>query len=377
MTSSPAESDEDSGTSTASAGDGVDTLDVKALMREVEAEVERKRKNGEYPPDLVAAPDEEFDVDGVTQALARVRHSSIVPMNMRLTSTRPGLGPAVTLVKRSMARMLRWYTGELRRQSQEFAMQTSEALDALAARVKELEESTVTSWQVDRELDYLAFENRFRGSEALIEERQSAYVDCFRNVPGRVVDLGCGRGEFLTLLSRAGIEAYGVDQNPGMAAACRTRGFEIKADDVIRHLENCQSASLGGVFCAQVLEHLAAPQVIRFFPAAARALKPGGVLVAETLNPQSLVLFAGPLYVDLGHTKPLHPLTLEYLAQAAGFSQVQVHYSSPPPAEARLERLPADKGEPVDGRTELLNRDIDRLNSIIYGPLDFAVIARL
>ncbi|WP_338176990.1 class I SAM-dependent methyltransferase [Candidatus Dormiibacter inghamiae] len=371
------EPDDYPGTSTATAEVSASTIDVTALMREVEAEVERKRKNGEYPPELMAAPDDDWDVDQLTPALAKIRHSSIVPMDMRLTSTRPGLGPAVTLVKRSMAWMLRWYTAELRRQSQEFAMQTSHSLDALATRVRDIEGSIVTSWQVDKELDYVAFENRFRGSEAVIEERQSAYVDYFRDGPGRVVDLGCGRGEFLTLLSRAGIEAYGVDQNPGMAAACRARGFEIKADDAIRHLENCQPASLGGVFCAQVLEHLAAPQVIRFFPAAARALKPGGVLIAETLNPQSLVLFAGPLYVDLGHMKPLHPLTLEYLAQAAGFSQVQMRYSSQPPTQASLERLSTDQGEPVDGRTELLNRNIDRLNSIIYGPLDFAVIARL
>ncbi len=173
------------------------------------------------------------------------------------------------------------------------------------------------------------------------------------------------------------MKAYGVDQNPGMAAACRARGFEIKAEDAVRHLEDCQPASLGGIFCAQVLEHLGSSQVLRFFPAAARALKPGGVLIAETLNPQSLILFTGPLYVDLGHTKPLHPLTLEYLAEAAGFAQVEVHYSSQPGVEDRLERLAVGAEAPADARTELLNRNIARLNSIIYGPLDFAVIARL
>jgi len=347
-------------------------------MREVEAEVERKRRNGEYPPELIAAPEDDWEMDRLTPALARIRHSTIVPMDMRLDSTRPGLGPAVTFVKRSMARMLRWYTAELRRQSQEFATQTSQALEALAARVENLEERTLSSgWQVEKDFDYVAFENRFRGTEALIEERQSAYLDYFREAPGMVVDLGCGRGEFLTLLSQAGVKAYGVDQNPGMAAACRARGFEIKAEDAVRHLEDCQPASLGGIFCAQVLEHLGSSQVLRFFPAAARALKPGGVLIAETLNPQSLLLFAGPLYVDLGHTKPLHPLTLEYLAQAAGFPQPQIRYSSQPPPEARLERLPDDVEDSAAARMELMNRNIERLNSIIYGPLDFAVIARL
>src|SRR5207237_7426438 len=133
--------------------------------------------------------------------------------------------------------------------------------------------ASARSRQVERELDYLQFENRFRGSQEDVAGRQSAYVDLFRELPAGVVDLGCGRGEFLELLKGAGIAAYGLDMSEAMVSVCRERGLDARQGDLLEHLATVPEGSVGGVFCAQVLEHLDPSGVVRFFELAWLALR--------------------------------------------------------------------------------------------------------
>ena len=170
-------------------------------------------------------------------------------------------------------------------------------------------------------------------------ERQAAYLDLFRGSPSKVVDLGCGRGEFLDLLRGAGIAAYGVDMSEAMVSACRQRALDARKEDILEHLASLPEGSLGGIFCAQVVEHLEPAGVIRFFELAWMALGEGGALVVETLNPRSLATFTNALYVDLGHLRPLHPLTLSFLAESAGFRVI------PQKLEGRPAPPGANRGE--------------------------------
>jgi O-antigen chain-terminating methyltransferase len=232
------------------------------------------------------------------------------------------------------------------------------------------------SRQVERELDYLEFERRFRGSPHEIAARQSAYLELFRAAPGRVVDLGCGRGEFLGLLRTIGVEGYGVDMSEGMVASCRERGLDVRREDLIQHLASVPQGSLGGIFCAQVLEHLDPGDVIRFFDLAWAALAGGGALALETPNPRSLATFTNALYADLGHLRPLHPDTLSFLADGAGFHDVSVRYSSRVPSEGRLKELPAPDDARLQPLVALLNENFQKLDGVLYGPQDFAVVAR-
>ncbi len=228
---------------------------------------------------------------------------------------------------------------------------------------------------IELDLDYVDFENLFRGSEESIRDRQRSYLDLFKGVPGPVVDLGCGRGEFLEIAAGAGIQAYGVDRNPGMVARCHEKGIDAREADLLEHLASVPPSSLGGVFCAQAIEHLSVRDVPRLFELAADAIAPGGRLVIETINPESLFVFASAFYVDLGHLRPLHPLTLRFLAEKNAFKDIDVQYSSAPGDGIRAKELALTGSEPLDTVIRDINENTKRINKIVFGPQDFAIIA--
>jgi SAM-dependent methyltransferase len=231
------------------------------------------------------------------------------------------------------------------------------------------------SRQVEETLDYLEFEDKFRGSPEEILRRQLAYVEHFKEVPGPVVDLGCGRGEFLSLLAEAGLEAYGVDQSADMVALCQEQGLKAFQGDALAHLTALPEASLGGLFSAQMIEHLDPDEIVRLFELAADRLAKRGVLVVETLNPQSLSTYTNALYADLGHLRPLHPHVLLFLAERAGFSDLEIRYTSPIAPENRLKPIPEGAARSA-ALESLLIENFQRIDEMLFGPQDFAVIAR-
>ena len=210
--------------------------------------------------------------------------------------------------------------------------------------------------------DYFAFESRMRGSTESIRERQRPYLDDFRDA-APVLDIGCGRGEFLTLLRGAGIEGRGVDLDADMVAYARGEGLEVEHADAVEYLQGLEDGSLGGIFAAQLVEHVPAPTLVRLLELAAAKLRPRGVLVAETINPLSPLALRN-YYADLTHAQPLVPETLELLARQAGFAEVELRYLNAP--EERLV-------EPAD---PVIAANVSRLNELLFGPLDYAIVAR-
>jgi SAM-dependent methyltransferase len=202
--------------------------------------------------------------------------------------------------------------------------------------------------------DYFAFEARMRGSTADVRERQRPYVDDFRDA-APVVDLGCGRGEFLGLLRDAGVEARGVDADADMVAYARGEGLDVTQADVLAYLESLEDASLGGIFAAQLVEHLPPATLLRLLELATRKLRPGGLLVAETINPLSPLALRA-YFADLTHAQPLVPETLVLLAKQAGFRDVQTRFLNAP-----------RHVEDVD----------ERIRDILFAPLDYAIVARV
>ncbi len=201
--------------------------------------------------------------------------------------------------------------------------------------------------------DYFAFEARMRGSTEQIRERQRPYVDDFRDA-APVLDVGCGRGELLGLLADAGIEARGVDADADMVAYARGEGLQVEQADVLAHLEQLPDACLGGIFAGQVVEHLPAATLFRFLELAARKLRPGGLLVAETINPLSPLAIRS-YFADLTHAQPLVPETLELLAKQAGFRAIETRFLNAP-----------RHADDVD----------ERVREILFAPLDYAIVAR-
>ncbi len=173
--------------------------------------------------------------------------------------------------------------------------------------------------------DYREFEELFRGDEAFIAERQRRYLDVIGPDCAPVLDVGCGRGELLDVLAEAGIAASGVDADAGMVARCREKGHDVALGDGVAHLEALEDASLGVVFSAQVVEHLPPEELKRLLAAAGRKLRPGGLLIAETVNPHSPAALKA-FWVDITHQHPLFPETMLALCRIAGFGSAYVFH---------------------------------------------------
>ena len=228
---------------------------------------------------------------------------------------------------------------------------------------------------------YVGFEDRFRGSEADIRARLADYIPYFAG-QSNVLDVGCGRGEFLDLLTEEGISAKGLDLNPEMIEVCRARGLDATAADARSYLQGLADESLGGLIAVQVIEHLEPAYLTQVLALAFDKVRPGGRVILETINPACWVAFFESFVRDLTHVKPIHPDTLQYLLQANGFSNVEIVYRAPIAPEGRLQRVserPAHFGDTApDALTELVasfNRNVDQLNDRMFSYQDFAAIA--
>jgi SAM-dependent methyltransferase/uncharacterized coiled-coil protein SlyX len=223
---------------------------------------------------------------------------------------------------------------------------------------------------------YVAFENKFRGSEADIRARLLQYVDQFEGADG-VLDLGCGRGEFLALMHQRGIRAHGLDLNHEMVEACRAAGLEAQEGDALAYLESLPDASLGGLIAVQVVEHFQPAYLVRFLDVAYHKLKPGSKLVLETLNPSCWFAFFEAYIRDITHAWPLHPETLKFLVVASGFQRVDVRWLSPYPSDAKLQHIELPPDSRTAGMAALaraFNENVDKTNAVMFSYLDYAVV---
>lgn len=228
------------------------------------------------------------------------------------------------------------------------------------------------------EFGYLELERSFRGTEEEIAERLARYAPYLAG-RGPVLDLGCGRGEALAVLRRLGIPARGVDGNQQMVERCREQGLEVAAGDLFEHLAATSPGSLGGVVSFHVIEHLPPAELDRLVRLAWRALAPGGRLVLETPNPLSLVVAARNFWLDPTHLRPVHPASLRLLLEVAGFDPIELLELRPFPAAERLPEIDlaglAELPTEVRDLADQVNRLRDRLDDLLYGCQDYALIA--
>lgn len=224
---------------------------------------------------------------------------------------------------------------------------------------------------------YAGFEDLYRGPEIEIRARLADYVPIFAGASD-VLDIGCGRGEMLELLREAGVTARGLDLNHEMVERCRAKGFPVEEGDALAYLRSLPAERLGGLIATQVVEHLQPDYLLQLLAAAADALRPGAPIVLETINPACIGAFFDSYIRDLTHVRPVHPDTLQYLVSAAGFVDARVEYRAPYPPEHRLARveLPADADPAVTAVASTINPSIDRLNALLFGHRDYAVVAR-
>jgi O-antigen chain-terminating methyltransferase len=386
-------------------------IDVDRLVDELRERVARARRDGRYADDL--------------EGLALDVPPPEPPVRFRpelAYSSKPGIGRPLTFVKQVILRLLvhvfddlaRQTSGAiegarhaaeegLRRESEERA-RLGRDIAALLARVEGIEHSLdhlqlgprLARLERDRRhaaagsapnagaveppalrqtggapLDYLAFEARFRGSEETIRERQRTYLDVLGD-RRRVVDLGCGRGELVALLRESGVDAYGVEIEPDFVALLEERGVPAVAADAVAHLQGLAPGEVDAVILSHVVEHLP-PGVLRgIIDTALEILPDGGLLVMETPNPESVVAGSVNFHRDPTHLRPVHPDTLAFMCESAGFADVSIRRLSPVPAGDRLPS-PAPGAGPL---AEHVDRVVGRLNDLLYGFQDYAVLAR-
>lgn len=175
---------------------------------------------------------------------------------------------------------------------------------------------------------YLTFEDRFRGSREDIKERLKAYIpyvcEAAKGRRGPLLDIGCGRGEWLELLSENGITAKGIDLNKIMVRQCLDRGFEVQESDALEYLKKQDPNSLGVITGFHVVEHLPMRTLISLFDESLRALMPGGMVIFETPNPENIIVGSCNFYYDPTHIRPIPPDVLQFLAETRGFIKTEI-----------------------------------------------------
>jgi 2-polyprenyl-3-methyl-5-hydroxy-6-metoxy-1,4-benzoquinol methylase len=397
--------------------------DVDALVVQLKERVERRRREGAYPPELEAEMDAHFqriashrptpyDYGALRARLGELDHAmGFSPAHIAYESGLPG----GTALHRTVGKAVSRQTAGILEQMHQFAEAVRNALremvvvlehpnahvhaellgqvDALMERFADLDRTPqdplVGLAEVRHRLDRLeaaesarrftpwfgaaTFEDQFRGSKVELRDR---YVDLATRLAGcgPVVDLGCGRGEFLQLLAEQGVEAKGIEIDRSLVEAGRADGLPIEYGDAVEWLAAEPDGSLGGISMIQVIEHLTPKDRTEVVRLAAEKLRPGGRILVETLNPQSLYIFARAFYADPTHDTPVHPAYLEFLLKEAGFGEIGIEWRSPPPDGEPLEPVTGPADDP-DQLVAQVNANIARVNAILFGPQDYAILA--
>jgi O-antigen chain-terminating methyltransferase len=189
--------------------------------------------------------------------------------------------------------------------------------------------------EIQHSLDslYISFEDKFRGSRENIKNRQKYYLpiikDILKEINGDLIDIGCGRGEWLELLKNNSIKAIGVDLNRLMVKESKKYNLDAIFDDAIIYLKNQKDNSIAIITGFHIVEHLPFESLISLLDESYRVLKNGGIIIFETPNPENIMVGACNFYTDPTHINPIPPVTLEFLAQNRGFKNIEIHRLHP------------------------------------------------
>ena len=206
--------------------------------------------------------------------------------------------------------------------------------------------------------DYGHFTERFRGSEDYVKAGQRSYVPYFASCRN-VLDIGCGRGEFLELMREAGVSARGIDLGEECVVLCRRKGLEAEVADLFVYLNDLPEAALDGVFCAQVVEHLPPERLPEMIKLCASRLARNGAILIETPNPECLPIFATHFYLDPTHARPVPHALLAFYLEEFGVGNIEVRRLSP-----AVESMPSVAALPEEFR------------QAFFGGLDYAILGR-
>lgn len=208
-------------------------------------------------------------------------------------------------------------------------------------------------------LDYSRFAERFRGTDEEIRRSMEFYRPIFTGKEN-VLDIGCGRGEFLDVMREAGVPARGIDLSEECIRQCRDKGLQAEVADLFVYLAEQPDGEFDGILSSQVVEHLPPDRLPEMIRLCASKLRRGGILALETPNPECLAIFATYFYLDPTHTRPMPHQYLQFCMEEAGLTAIEVHKLNP-----AVDTMPELASLPADFRERF------------FGGLDYAIVGRV
>ena len=234
-----------------------------------------------------------------------------------------------------------------------------------AIRLREQREGKSPDDQALMDKWYQDLQELHRGSEESLLSVQHSYAHHFNErakelrLAGPILDLGCGRGEWLSLMSQEGWAVRGVDSSEQAVSEARGKGVDVELGDLVEVLMACPENSLAGATAFQVIEHLPFPRITALMHAAFRALVPGGILLLETPNPENLQVSSYGFWMDPTHRHPIPPPLIMDLSFHVGFRDGSILRQNPWP-------------QWQEGETEsALEREV---GFRLFGPQDYALL---
>ena len=375
-------------------------INVEEIMRRIKENIARRKMQGAYKEVNDQTAEQNY-LQKISNDLTSINNNwNIENESYMIFSHRKILGPFLVRGRKLVHGEVRRYVDPIFWKQREFNASIVRILNETTKRVDELSSKTNGVNEVLEEIEkqvsglqseinslktsdvnehesehYYLFEEKFRGSRDLIKERFKKYLkyfECCKNV----LDIGCGRGEFLELAKEKGIGAKGIDINEDMVKYCQSRGLDVIKSDAIEYLESLEDKSLDGIFMAQVVEHLEPEYLVNLLKLCYRKLKFGYYIVIETVNPLSLFSLMN-FYADLTHKKPVYPETMKFLLEYVGYRDIKVEFYEELPDNVKLAKIETDSfGEELQRFVEVYNQNIEKLNNILFGAQDYAVIGR-
>jgi SAM-dependent methyltransferase len=325
-----------------SAGAAGKYLDEPRILSTLQAHVASQQRNTSEDKCLVGPQKDTSDV--AVAAIAKLSaevwgsREAVGRLNPRNPGLLNGLAQAF---KKVIRRSLTWYTRSL----QDFHYQVARSLEQQGNAIS-------------------AIQRRLRRpdgeTELAIQEQLSPYIEFFRGV-SPVVDLGCGRGEFLFLLKESGIAAYGVDSDPSACEVARRRLLKIVDEDLFEHLRQLPDRTLGGVFSSRVIEFLPLHLQVELISLCSRKIKPGGVVVIETANPDSRRGFGRASCVDATHLRAVPSEMMKSALESNCFRDVKISVLAPVEGTLTPASKPSDFVDGTQRRAEVLLGASNRL----------------
>lgn len=228
---------------------------------------------------------------------------------------------------------------------------------------------------------YLAFEEQHRGNQEEIRRRQQFYLDNYVKIwlnpdlQGDIIDLGCGRGEWLEILQENGYQALGIDMNDASLGECRKKNLKVSHADAVEYMKLLPDNSVRMITSFQLIEHLELSQLLILFREMGRVLKKGGIIIMETPNPCNLQVGAASFYLDPTHVRQLHPEFIRFLAEKNGFDEIEVVYPEQNKAEEWWDSLSQEETTDIQ-QSACFRAVVSELRRTIWSSADYAIVAK-